>query len=387
MAENKKIILKTQQDIEDFIVGCTFYGTGGGGFPEIGQDALLDLWKKGKEIAWDTVEDREDDIYTACPFFMGSMAATTPEIIQERQRLGALDPGYTYLECLENSIRMLERRGQVTIELLIPGEPGGSNMPLCLAAGIELGIAVADGDYSGGRAIPGMDQGLLSIRNKNILPMVISDLWGNQCVLEHTSNDGMLERIGKHLSMASFGATGNAAYLMSFKEAREVMTTGTLSKCYEVGRLIRTCAGQGKHPVSEMISKLNGFLLGEGEIISICAKDEGGYYQGEFIIQEAGSSKDAVMSVWFKNENHIFKRNHRIEATSPDFIITVDTDTGRPFVNSALRTGMKVSVIGLPADRQYRTADVLSVFGPRAFGVDMEYQPIEALCSGRLGKG
>ena len=36
----KELRLKTKQDIEDFLAGCAFYGTGGGGDVAIGRDSL-----------------------------------------------------------------------------------------------------------------------------------------------------------------------------------------------------------------------------------------------------------------------------------------------------------------------------------------------------------
>ena len=37
-----ELVLKSKQDVEDLVLGCTFYGTGGGGSPKFGLPLLLD---------------------------------------------------------------------------------------------------------------------------------------------------------------------------------------------------------------------------------------------------------------------------------------------------------------------------------------------------------
>ena len=74
----KKVILKNRQDVEDFVRGCTFYGTGGGGDYAQGVDALMKQLEKGREIGWIDVQEVEDG-YSCCPFLMGSIAPEDPE--------------------------------------------------------------------------------------------------------------------------------------------------------------------------------------------------------------------------------------------------------------------------------------------------------------------
>lgn len=86
-----KTVLKTEQDVRDFVRGCTFMGTGGGGLEENGVESLLSELRQGKEISWIDVDDVPDDAVTACPFLMGTIAPHTPELIQEMEGLGKLE--------------------------------------------------------------------------------------------------------------------------------------------------------------------------------------------------------------------------------------------------------------------------------------------------------
>ncbi|MDW7672891.1 MAG: DUF917 family protein, partial [Bacillota bacterium] len=73
--------LSTRTEVEDFVRGCTFYGTGGGGLPENGIDSLMSEIEKGNEVGWVDVNDIDDNSITVCPFLMGSIAPHTPEVI------------------------------------------------------------------------------------------------------------------------------------------------------------------------------------------------------------------------------------------------------------------------------------------------------------------
>ncbi|HHW03332.1 MAG TPA: DUF917 family protein, partial [Thermoanaerobacterales bacterium] len=63
--------------------------------------------------------------------------------------------------------------------------------------------------------------------------------------------------------------------------------------------------------------------------------------------------------------------------TVPDLICIVSDDTKQPVTNPNFEPGLRVSVIGLPAPKEWRTSEGLKVFGPKHFGYDIEYVPIE----------
>jgi len=65
--------------------------------------------------------------------------------------------------------------------------------------------------------------------------------------------------------------------------------------------------------------------------------------------------------------------------TVPDLIMSLDAATGLPIPTESLRYGLRVIVVGMPCDPQWRTPAGLAVVGPREFGYDMEYVPIEML--------
>ena len=82
------LVLNTRQDVEDFVRGCAFYATGGGGLPANGIASLMSELEAGRDIVMTDIEDLPDDAVTACPFLMGSIAPHTTDVVAEMQGFG-----------------------------------------------------------------------------------------------------------------------------------------------------------------------------------------------------------------------------------------------------------------------------------------------------------
>ncbi len=63
--------------------------------------------------------------------------------------------------------------------------------------------------------------------------------------------------------------------------------------------------------------------------------------------------------------------------TSPDSLIMVDLKTGEPATSYDFSTGDQVAVIGRRAHKVHRTEKGIEVLGPRHFGFELDYVPIE----------
>jgi DUF917 family protein len=55
----------------------------------------------------------------------------------------------------------------------------------------------------------------------------------------------------------------------------------------------------------------------------------------------------------------------------------VDLESGHPITTEVLRYGLRVAVLGLPCHPLLRTPEALAVIGPRAFGYDLEFSPLQ----------
>jgi hypothetical protein len=55
----------------------------------------------------------------------------------------------------------------------------------------------------------------------------------------------------------------------------------------------------------------------------------------------------------------------------------LEIETGTPITTETLRYGYRVVVIGMPCYKTWRTEAGLKLVGPRYFGYDIDYVPIE----------
>jgi DUF917 family protein len=64
---------------------------------------------------------------------------------------------------------------------------------------------------------------------------------------------------------------------------------------------------------------------------------------------------------------------------TPDLITVLDAETGTPITTEGIRYGARCVVIGIPCDNKWRTDRGIELVGPRYFGYDTDYIPVEEL--------
>jgi len=366
-------ILQTEQEIEDFVRGCTFLGTGGGGNPKDGLPLLLETFRSGKKIQWVDVDEIEDEKWTTAPAGMGSIAPLTLEKIKMLEQLGLKEKKVK--RPLMEAVRELEKYLQAKVEVIVPIEIGGGNTPIPLDTAAQLGKVMVDGDYTG-RAIPEAEQCLPALYNKKITPMVCVDDWGNITIIKEVVNLAVAERLGKLISTIATGLCGETFFTMKAKEMKEVLVPGTLTKCLQIGKKIREAREKGTDPVRAVIEEIDGWLLFKGRVIKRETEDKEGYYWGTNILEGLGEFQGHTFKIWFKNENHISWLDEAPYVTSPDIIQVVELEMAEPITNTDLKEGTLVAVVGAKNER-YRTEKGIELLGPRHYGFDLDYIPIE----------
>jgi len=366
--------LSTLEDCEDLIRGCLFMGTGGGGSAEWGRGVFSAALDEGLKIEWVDIDDISDDDWTVTPYGMGSIAPPSPEAQEEIARAGLVDRlGHTDMDL---AVREMEEYAQVKIAALVPVELGAGNTPAPLVTGARLGIPVVDGDYAG-RAIPEEMQGTPYLYDKKGWPFASVDRWGNVCIVKEACNLQMMERIGKMLSVAAYGACSIAAYLLPGREMKQILVRDTLTKSLELGRTIRQARERGEDPILASLEFTGGWLLFEGEVTKKEWEDRAGYMFGTTYIEGKGEFEGHSFKVWFKNENHVSWLDDEPFVTSPDLLVIVDRASGEGMTNTLLQAGQDVAVIGVKGLEDFRSEKGLAGAGPRYFGFDIDYVPIE----------
>jgi DUF917 family protein len=372
------MVIKNQLQAEDLVRGATFFGTGGGGEPSQGIKALISELEQGREISLIDAEELNDDDLVACPFLMGSIAPVTEEKVKEMELFDLREKIYDYKTMMARAVEELANYTGKRIRGVIPIELGGANTASAIAAASSLNLPAVDGDFSG-RAIPEIPQTTPYLTNKTLHPISSVDEYGNICIIKNAINVLIAERIGKYLSAASFGVAAQCGFLMSGKEAKETVISKTVSECLEIGKFIRESRESGQNVLDLLVKKVNGWLLFKGIVSAKETEDKDGYYWGTHTLSGLNEFSGQTFKIWFKNENHISWKNDKPFVTSPDLIIVVDMNTGEPITNTNLKIKDYVGVIGIKAREIFRTEKGLSILGPKHFGFDWSYKPIESL--------
>lgn len=368
--------IRSNEEIQDFVRGCTFMGTGGGGDPVDGIAWLKAAVDEGYELTLTDPQNIGDEEWTVCPFLMGSIAPHTEETKERMRRLELTQEPVKSVQA--DAVRLLEEYTGKKVGAVVPIELGGSNTPGAVVAAARLGIPVADGDYTG-RAIPEIPQTTPYLDGLPLWPISSIDKYGNKALILESTGYEMAERIGKHIAAASFGLAGQAGFLFPGRDMKRVIIGGTLSKCLEIGRLIRMSRESGRDPVEESVKHVDGWLLFEGKVTKKEWDDKEGYYWGTHTISGDGKHSGSEFKVWFKNENHVSWFNGKPYVTSPDMLVVVDRDSGEPYANSRVAEGQSVAVIGIRAVEQFRSPKGIDILGPRHFGFGIDFTPIEQL--------
>lgn len=365
--------IRNDQEVDDLVRGATLFGTGGGGSPEEGGRLLRRELDEGRTIEWVDKDTVSDDGWTACVSFMGNRAPLSAEELRKKETLGLAE--WKFENNLVEAIRRLQDYLEIEVEAIVAPELGGSNTPGPLATGAQLGIPVADGDYAG-RALPEIAQMTPCVLGKPILPIVSVDKWGNTTVIREAVSYELAERIGKMLAMAAFGNTG-LAFPLKGSAMKEAIIPGTLTECYHIGKAIRETREKSRHSVDDIVAICNGWLLFEGELIEKGWEVIHGYYCGTHLLEGRDRFQGHRLKVWFKNENHLSWLDEQPYVMSPDLIIQIDSETYEPIPNHEMEKGRSVAIIGIKSRELYRTPRGIELIGPKRYGFDLDYVPIE----------
>ncbi len=374
--------LTTVQEVEDFIRGLALLGTGGGGRPETGRALLLEHVESGTALGWTGLGDIPDDTWTCGAFGMGSIAPRPADFVEKE-----VGPEYGQERVpypLVNAIKELEEYAGVKVGAIVPFELGAFNTPAPLDAAVRLGIPLVDGDAAG-RAIPEVAQALPALHGRGFCPAAIADTWGNVLIVKQVSSTAVAETLGKMISVVTKGpdihaVCGFAAFLNRAGEVKDLLVPNSLTQTLFVGRAIREARERGQDPVQAAAEAVGGWLLFKGEVSGKEWESREGYMYGTTTIRGCGQFAGQTFKIWFKNENHVTWKDDRVFVTSPDLIMVAALESGEPIINTYLQAGDRVAVLG-KAGEAYRTELGLRALGPRHFGFELEYVPLEQLVS------
>ena len=165
--------------------------------------------------------------------------------------------------------------------------------------------------------------------------------------------------------------------LLSAKDTRETVVPGTLTLSLELGRAVRQARDAGRIPIRAAARQLGGWELFRGEVTGKEWQDKEGVMVGTTHLQGSGAWAGHSMDVWFLNENHVAWLDGKPYVFSPDLIILADPASGEGYTNTEIKAGDPVAVLGAKVYPAFRSPKGIQFFGPRYWGFDFDYVPIE----------
>ena len=135
-------------------------------------------------------------------------------------------------------------------------------------------------------------------------------------------------------------------------------------------------------PEERFLELSGGMRLFRGKISDVLRTTDGKFNHGRVQLKGIGEYRERSAEVVFQNENLCVSVDGRILATAPDLICLVDAETFTPVTTDGLKYGKRVLVVGLKCYPLWRTPAGLALVGPRYFGIDTDYIPLEERAKG-----
>ena len=158
---------------------------------------------------------------------------------------------------------------------------------------------------------------------------------------------------------------------------QRTLVRGTIRLALDLGRAVEAARINGDDPVDAILQVSAGRRFLRGKIIDVERRFRGGHDWGAVRIEGLDEDRGRQATIAFKNEYVILRIDEAVMLTVPDLITLVETDTGTPITTEVLRTGLRVSILGLRSPPLYHTPEALRVVGPRGFGYDLPFVPLQ----------
>ena len=374
----------TKVGMEDYIIGAGILGCGGGGGSESGREMVKHAFESGYKFNLVDINELNDEDMLC---IISGVGGGVPQEVRDR-----VAPYVKKFEAkIEAAMETRFNRLRKTTEELskyigkefvsyVPSETGGGNgvMPMFLNA-LE-GKPSVDGDGCG-RAKPEIGISLTHVAGIPMAPISIVTPFMEVMIVKSVVDDYRGEDITRHVAVASGGGVTAARSSGTVAEFKKGIATNQVSRCIKIGKAIREARERGDDPVEAFVRSSGSSKLFEGEVASYEMEARGGFNWGNWHIKGIKEFEGHKFRVWFKNENLLSWLDDKPYVTCPDLICIVDSETceGMSNFRGVKRDGKTITVFGIEAIDSWKTQRGIDIFGPRHFGFDQNYVPMEDL--------
>lgn len=373
----------TRQDMSDLLVGAGILGCGGGGSGQLGRQLINTICDSGKQFSLIDPTEIPDEEYLCITAGVGGgvgkeikdklkpyLAPIEKQSPVELQTLAA-----------QKAIRELEALIGKRFFSYVPSEigPGNTVLPMYLAA-LE-GKPAIDADACG-RAKPEMSLSTTHVAGIPVTPMTMANTIGDLMILKKAIDDYRGEDIARYMAVISGGMVSVARAPSTAANYKKGVVRNSISRSIRLGSLVRNSREKELNPVESILkSESDCVRLFRGKVASWTRKEEGGFMWGDISLKGLGDFRGRRLDIWYKNEYLITWIGRKPYATCPDSICMIDATSGEGLSawvpNLKSQIGREVEILGFRADKLWRTDKGISLFGPRHFGYDIDYAPVE----------
>ena len=122
---------------------------------------------------------------------------------------------------------------------------------------------------------------------------------------------------------------------------------------------------------------LGAFELFRGKLDDVARRTEGGFVRGYAHFAGIDDYAGRECELRFQNEHLLAKSGDEVLCSAPDLIAVLDIETALPITTEGMKYGARGVVIGIPVHEHWRSERGLEIAGPRYFGYDIDFVPVE----------
>jgi DUF917 family protein len=342
--------------------GCAVLGAGGGGDTHYSLLQALQATEDFGSVALVDVDELPDDA-----LIMPCGGVGAPLVGLEKVENG--NEGERLREQLQHET------GRMVAAVMV-GEIGGGNGLLPIAWAARMGLPVVDADGMG-RAFPRVSQVAMDLAGISPFPAIMTDERGNLAVFRAVSSD-WVERLERAIA-AEFGGIAQAAdYPLLASQAREATVRGSVTLAIRIGEAITNAQDS---PVAALVAEIGAFQLVSGRVLDVERRTTSGFTRGSVVVEGLGQDAGRLIRLELQNEHLVALERGQVRASVPDLITVLDSATADAISTERISYGQRVTVIAFACDPIWRTGPGIEAAGPREFGYDFDYVPVEVLAA------
>ena len=373
-------ILK-EQELVDMLVGSCIQSTRGCD-PEQSIKKVKEALNQGKQFKLISTNNFPADWMVVAVQGLGGGGAWE-HVIERTQRQKI--PTITEAEANSRVVDLLSEHMGKEVKALIRSEAAEATTTALLVAA-DKGIPTLDAGITG-RAVPEVQQSIPWINGIASIPTAIITRWGDEIIIKHAVDEYRVEDIGRAIAVASGGSATITMTPMSGEQLQRGAITGNLSEAILFGKTVREARQAGKDPIAALLDASNGYKLFQGIVTKSDERGDRGFNWVDVEIEGINEYAGHTYKVFVKNENIVAWLDDEVDVISPDYIYNLNPETGESTTGGGGVGGypldVEVVMVGVPAPEQWRNEKGIELIGPRHFGFDFEYTPIEKLQAGR----